>query len=163
MASRKAPEEALFHVLMSGSIVGKDLDQVSEHAREAFQKRLTGPRSGSVYTTRFFTSKSGTVVPYGVRPPHQASAPGEAPAFDTGTLLRGISFKQGANPQGGWFKIMSAADYGPYLEKGTSRMKPRPFFTPTVLQDIVPHMRRTVRDGIEKRQRKKARQLGGKG
>lgn len=49
-----------------------------------------GPKTGKIYTQRFATSKSGHVFAYGSRPPHQASAPGEYPAADTGRLMGSI-------------------------------------------------------------------------
>jgi HK97 gp10 family phage protein len=64
---------------------------------------------------------------------HQASAPGEAPATDTGTLVSSIESKV----EVGWLDIASAVvwtekPYAKWLEFGTTRMEPRPFFTPAV-------------------------------
>jgi HK97 gp10 family phage protein len=76
--------------------------------------------------------KSGTVYTSGPSPlPHQASAPGEAPASWTGALAQSIVVERTGE--------MSAEvkagegldeDYATFLEFGTSRMAPRPFMTP---------------------------------
>jgi len=49
-----------------------------------------GPKTGRIYTQRFATGRNGNVFAYGKRVPHQASAEGEYPASDTGTLMRSI-------------------------------------------------------------------------
>ena len=61
---------------------------------------------------------------------HQASAPGQAPAVDTGRLRANIdSVMMPGNQR---VLIGTPEDYAPYLEFGTSRIKPRPFFRPAV-------------------------------
>lgn len=78
-------------------------------------RRTTGP-SGIIY-------KRGNIS-------HQASAPGEAPAVDTGQLLRTILFEAGNNT----LEVGSAggAPYSEFLEDGTKNMEPRPFLQPAV-------------------------------
>jgi len=62
--------------------------------------------------------------------PHQASAPGEAPADDHGELLRSIvSDQRGMEVEVG---SQAGAPYAGYLEEGTPFMKARPFLTPAV-------------------------------
>ena len=86
------------------------------------------PKTGRIYTTRFFTIGRGAgrrVIPYGSRAPHQASAPGEAPANDTGALIasgRVTAAKGTYAAFAGWQRI-----YAFFLEFGTDRMEPRPF------------------------------------
>ncbi len=68
--------------------LGTIVEHVANRAKEGIQK---GPKTGRVYTTLFFTRGEGAgayAVPYGSRPPHQASAAGEYPASDTGNLMR---------------------------------------------------------------------------
>lgn len=82
--------------------------------RRARIKIQTGPKTGRVYKR------------YGRE--HQASAPGEPPATDTGFLAGTIQVA---------VRMLEAivdvfADYGVYLEFGTSRMAPRPFLSPSV-------------------------------
>lgn len=57
---------------------------------------------------------------------HQASAPGEAPAVDTGTLINSVQ----TDVQGTEGSVYTNQEVAPMLEYGTSRMAPRPFFTP---------------------------------
>lgn len=60
---------------------------------------------------------------------HRASAPGEAPATDTGALVNSIAYKQEDRLQA---TISSRIKYAPWLEFGTRKMKPRPAWRPAV-------------------------------
>lgn len=66
-------------------------------------------------------SKSGRM--YGS---HQASAPSEAPAIDTGFLVNSIQ----TEADGLSAAVGTNAEYALPLEFGTHRMQPRPFFGP---------------------------------
>lgn len=61
---------------------------------------------------------------------HRASAPGEAPATDTGNLANKIAYKQ----TGPTSAEITSGDvpYALYLELGTTKIKPRPAWTPAV-------------------------------
>lgn len=73
-------------------------------------------------------SKSGIVYEkYNPRRTHRASAPGEAPASDTGNLVSKITVKQKSKNV---TNVLSNADYSAFLEYGTSKMEPRPFMLP---------------------------------
>lgn len=48
------------------------------------------PKTGRLYTTRFWTDERGRLRRGPERVPHRASAPGEYPAADTGNLMRSI-------------------------------------------------------------------------
>lgn len=61
---------------------------------------------------------------------HQASAPGEPFASDTGNALSRI--KNRSMNRGLSKRIYSTLDYQAYLELGTSRMAARPVFVPAV-------------------------------
>jgi HK97 gp10 family phage protein len=65
---------------------------------------------------------------------HRASAPGQSPASDTGTLLGSIHHER-ITPMSAM--VGSRLAYAAYLEYGTSRMAPRPYFRPAV-EDIRP-------------------------
>jgi phage gpG-like protein len=71
-----------------------------------------GPKSGATY-------RRGNVV-------HQASAPGQYPASDTGRLASGVRMElpSAGNMTG---RVGTAVAYGPMLEFGTSRMAARPW------------------------------------
>lgn len=79
------------------------------------------PKSGRYYRV----SRTGR--------PHRASAPGEAPAVLTGFLSNSI---QSEFPSARLGIIAIGAQYAPYLELGTARMKPRPFIDPAIKETI---------------------------
>lgn len=86
------------------------------------------PKHGVVYTTYFF-SAGGKVIPIGTRwKPHQASAPGEAPAIDTGELAQSINIK--VSDDGGTGEVGTDKKHGLYMEYGTSRVAARPWLKP---------------------------------
>lgn len=72
-------------------------------------------------------SKSGAYYERPNRKAHQASAPGEAPAIDTGNLVNSIQSKMVGALSG---VVYTNAEYGPVLEMGGAKMAARPFFTP---------------------------------
>jgi len=61
---------------------------------------------------------------------HQASAPGEPPASDTGNFLRNIQTSFDAEEIAG--QVNAGARYSAALEFGTQKMEPRPFARPAV-------------------------------
>jgi HK97 gp10 family phage protein len=82
---------------------------------EAIKSIQTGAKSGVMYQK------------YNPRREHRASAPGQAPASDTGNLVSKITVKQKSKDI---VNVESNANYSAYLEYGTSRMQPRPFMLP---------------------------------
>jgi len=72
---------------------------------------------------------------------HQASAPGEAPAIDTGTLHNSIQVHM-VRPLTAVVAVH--APYGLYLEMGTRRMAARPFLKPAV-DKVKPAFREAMR------------------
>ncbi len=74
-----------------------------------------GPKTGRIY-------KRGGVT-------HQASASGQSPANDTGTLMRSIYSEKLTSLS---YVVGSRIAYAAYLEYGTRRMAARPFFRPPV-------------------------------
>ncbi len=60
---------------------------------------------------------------------HIASAPGEAPAVDTGALRASGYVKQ---VQPGTWEVGFTAEYAAALEYGTPRIEPRPYLRPEV-------------------------------
>jgi HK97 gp10 family phage protein len=81
---------------------------------EARQLILKGPKTGRIYVRR------GRIR-------HRASAPGQPPASDTGTLVRSIVMDVDATKL--TVSVGSNVKYAPYLELGTRRMKARPFLS----------------------------------
>ena len=74
---------------------------------------LQTPGSGETYTR-------GSVT-------HVASAPGQPPAIDTGTLINSVQVDEATPVQA---IIATHTDYAEYLEFGTSHMAPRPYMRP---------------------------------
>jgi|TARA_R100000081_G_scaffold19152_1_gene8018 HK97 gp10 family phage protein len=87
-----------------------------------------------------------TYQKYNPRRQHTASAPGEAPASDTGFLVSNITSnvkKEGTAIVG---QIVASAPYSPYLEFGTSTIEPRPFMQPA-LERNRPAIKRIFKSG----------------
>jgi HK97 gp10 family phage protein len=86
---------------------------------EAKQSIQRGVKSGRIYKRR-------SVV-------HQASAPGEPPASDTGFLVSNIT-KTAVEKSGTALSISveSKAKYSKFLEFGTRKMSARPFLQPAL-------------------------------
>lgn len=76
------------------------------------------PKSGVIYRRRGVT--------------HQASAPGEAPATDTGYLINSISTAYQNEPPIFIGTVTISASYAAALEYGTARVAARPFARPTL-------------------------------
>lgn len=82
---------------------------------EAVKSIMQGPKTGRIYEK------------YNPRRTHRASAPGQAPASDTGNLVSQIQVKS-TNPDE--VTVESGANYSKFLEFGTSKILPRPFLFP---------------------------------
>ena len=89
------------------------------------------PHTGLVYRRRGIT--------------HQASAPGEPPASDTGNLVQNITIEVDARNLKA--TITSNAEYADALEFGTSKMEPRPYMR-VGLENKADEVRAAVEDEI---------------
>jgi len=98
---------------------------------EAIRLILSGPHSGRVYGRR----------------KHQASAPGEPPASDTGRLIGSLTTSY--DPVNLTGKVVVGAQYGLYLEFGTQRMEPRPFLRPA-LANMQGEITRVIAEEIQR-------------
>ena len=102
---------------------------------EAIKSIQTGAKSGVVYQM------------YNPRREHRASAPGQAPASDTGNLVSKIVVRQkGANVT----NVESNANYSSFLEYGTSKMQARPFMLPAFEKSKKPILDATFRRVVGK-------------
>jgi len=81
----------------------------------AVKKIQSDPKSGRTY------------MKYNPTRQHKASAPGEAPATDTGYLVSQIKVKAVKPDE---VVVDSQAPYSAYLELGTAKIQPRPFMFP---------------------------------
>ena len=82
---------------------------------EAIKSIQTGPKTGRIYEK------------YNPRRTHRSSAPGQAPASDTGNLVSQIMVNQKSPDE---ILVESNATYSSFLEFGTSKMLARPFLFP---------------------------------
>ena len=104
--------------------LGKDLEEPFREVVKGGAQFVRGEAIKSIQTG----SKTGrTYEKYNPRRTHKASAPGEAPASDTGNLVRNIRVKQKTKDIA---EVESNAPYSQFLEFGTSKMLARPFLFP---------------------------------
>ena len=116
---------------------------------------LHGPKTGRVYT-HHMEMEGGKLVQGKKRSaPHQASAPGEAPASDTGHLVGNITVDQSRAPDLD-VGVQSLATHSEELEfgrrSGPYPMEARPFMRPAferktqaIVQDLTETLRRVLR------------------
>lgn len=108
----QAAIEAIRRGAMRGVLIG-----IGYVEAEAVRLVLDTPKSGRIYRRR------------GVS--HQASAPGEAFANDTGRLLNSRTIEPDAGDLSASLVFRTA--YAAALEKGTRKMAPRPYATPALM------------------------------
>ena len=77
---------------------------------------------------------------------HKSSAAGEAPASDTGTLASSTYFTQSGKLSA---TVGSRLAYAYWLETGTTKIKPRPSWTPAV-EAAAPKLQKRIEDAIRK-------------
>ena len=102
----------------------------------AIDSIISGPATGNVYPSRANPSRD-----------HQASAPGEAPAADTGDLHGAVTTVPISDVR---FEVEANAAHAAPLELGTENMEPRPFMVPAFNQNrepIIREVRRAIRRG----------------
>lgn len=106
---------------------------------EIVKKYQRGPATGEVYEK------------YNPRRTHQASAPGEAPATDTGRLANSVVFDNlPAEPLA--VEVVTDVQYGPWLEFGTRHIAPRPNWVPSI-QEETPKYRRRLEAALRRAMR----------
>lgn len=109
-------------------IVRRTAVKVEAGAKTAIQ---TGAKTGRVYRKR------------GGRQ-HQASAPGQAPATDEGTLVNSIQMKPISNFEA---HVTVGAEHGAVLEFGGVNMAPRPFLAPAI-DEVAEEFERDIRAAL---------------
>lgn len=106
-------------ILRVKNATGASIFNAVEDVRaRAIAKIMSGDKTGRIYRRR------------GVD--HQASAPGEAPANDTGRLVQSIQTEVDAATLTGTIKFQTA--YAAALEFGTTNILPRPYARPSLLE-----------------------------
>lgn len=91
----------------------------------ATEKIINPPKTGRIYPSR---GRKGAK--------HQASAPGEPPAADTGELHTSITSPDTSTEGLIRFEPGANTPYAEALEFGTSKMEPRPFMGPSFDENI---------------------------
>jgi HK97 gp10 family phage protein len=131
----KATEQDVRRALLRGAIAVENT---------AVAKIIDPPKTGRIYRSRGNKKKL-----------HQASAPGQPPAADTGELHTGITHAEAPAPQGVIrVEVGANAPYATALELGTSKMAPRPFMAPSLAENealIRNNIAEAVRRGARKR------------
>jgi HK97 gp10 family phage protein len=123
--------------------VGKLAAGLRNRARAAARKAALDTKRE--ITDRMSDAKSGRIYKRGQKI-HQASAPGEAPAIDTGLLVNSIQVtdygRLGA-------MVYTNTEYADVLELGGRHILPRPYMRPAV-EKIAPKFLEATRQLIEK-------------
>ena len=108
----------------------KAIEKVKEDLENNMQEVLLGGgqliRGEAIRSIQQGAKSGKTYKKYNPTRTHKASAPGEAPASDTGFLVSNIRVKD----QKDFVEVRSEASYSKFLEYGTSKMLPRPFMFP---------------------------------
>lgn len=119
--------------------VGRDLARRALNVETRQKQLLSEPGTGRIYDTRFYRDAQGRLRRGGPRTPHQASAPGQPPAVDTGLLRASIGHRIDRDGEGMYADIGSGGNpaipgvaYALYLEDGTSTLEPRPWLRPSL-------------------------------
>lgn len=142
-------------------------EQLAEQIKQAAfavqaeaQASMRGPKSGRSYAAgrvskkmtkalgqvkglRSHRAKKGTTMAIVGQRIHRASAPGEAPAIDTGRLVNAIQTKQ-IGPLT-WMVHTGRLRYAAILEYGSRRMAARPFLRPAAVK-VKPWLDARVRE-----------------
>lgn len=105
-------------------VVAKRMQRMVQRYERIVQEKFREEKSGREYVRRSRI--------------HVASAPGEAPAIDTGRLRQAVTHqitRVGLAAYEGVIGVaLAAAKYAKFLEFGTSRMEPRPVWLPSLMQ-----------------------------
>lgn len=114
----------MFKISLIDSSVTRNLKKLDANTKTGIRKAflLIGEdlKKASV---NFVKNPPKTGIIYGR---HQASAPGESPANRTGRLATSINFKDHSFNS---LDFGADAPYSGFLEKGTAKIKPRPYLT----------------------------------
>lgn len=137
--------EALAQTLGGIGIGGKSgLADVGVEVTNLVKKKLSQRGTGRVY-------RRGGVY-------HQASAPGQPPAVDTGQLRASYNWRTGTDARGPYVEIGTNLETGPWLEFGTRYMEARPALRPSI-EEFHDQITARIREGIIREQRGILRRL----
>lgn len=117
--------------------VGRELEKLAVKVEDAQIMLLSLHGAGRIYDTIFYTDAEGRLRRGWRRKPHQASAPGQPPASQSGRLRRSISHVVAQDADGLYAEIGVkrsdfASTFGVLLEHGTRDMAARPWLKPSL-------------------------------
>lgn len=117
--------------------LGRELESAARKVEEAQKALLSTHGAGRIYDSTFYTDKQGRLRKGWERKPHQASAPGQPPASQTGRLRDAISHVVATDADGLYAEIgvkrrKFPSTFGLLLEHGTKHMAPRPWLKPSL-------------------------------
>lgn len=149
-------KELMRNLKRMGADVGGEariaLEKTGQHLENEIKITLShrwGPRTGKIYATR----KEGARYQQ-----HQASAPREPPAVLSGELMGSITHKaekiSKIRAEGA---VGTNLEYAEGLERGTSKMFPRPFIFPTIAKEaknVSGIIRKSLSNSLKKYARK---------
>lgn len=137
--------------------INKAVVKTANEVRNNAIKSISREQSmGRVYT-HYFTAMlpNGALIEGKKRnKPHTASAPGDAPNTDSGTLVRSIAVE---NPRKGLSYVGTSVEYGKHLEFGTRRMAARPWLRPAMdkaAPELPNAITNAITEEIQKRRQK---------
>ena len=127
-------QKALIDINKRLKEIGDKLEKVSKEVKNVFVQTLT---SGAhlVRNTIILEMQKDNKTGHKYKKKsviHQASAPGQYPAVDSGELLTSIFFDVVESKLQVEIGNLIGAPYGEFLEFGTSKMEPRPWLEPSV-------------------------------
>lgn len=141
------------------------IKKAAEQFMEYWRNNLGQVGAGKLYNVRFRTVKrSGRwmVIPVGGQSAHQASAPGDAPAPDTGTLQSSIQFisfedNLGSSKMGSRAVVGTSLPYAAFLEFGVGpnfqfkhRAKQGEGGSRPFVIEPRPHLRKTMAEDLDR-------------
>ena len=92
------------------------------YAEKEIKESMSKPKTGRIYNVQKISKKGKKSLKV-----HQASAPGEPPAIDTGALVNSIKAERVGTTDA---RTFTNNEQAPHLEYGTVKMPARPFMTP---------------------------------
>ena len=157
-STRKSIQAAAYRGLVKGAVLVQ---------KEARQLVMRGPKTGRLYGAVSDVEKIATQArgwKAASRRVHQASAAGEPPATDTGTLARSISVLKTpvADPARPIVYVQATAKYAKWLEYGTRKskghagIKERPFLRPAVKskkREVIALVNRELKLAVQRKSR----------
>ena len=157
-ALRALSEQAQERVQLA---VAKTAMQLQENIKTNYRKPGTGTIYFRIPGEKYMTIRAGSMQgpPVAFVPgsgsqnlslQHQASAPGEAPALDTGRLMNSVYINELSASS---FEIGTKLDYAFWLEYGTRKIAPRPNWVPETektRKQFENIMRQTIAASIKK-------------